>query len=374
MMDLRQFHVLRAIAVSGSLAGAARRLHYGQPTISYHLDALEAHLGARLVERGPTGAVLTDIGAMVLEHAADVLERIETVESDVAARLAHGVSTLRVGAFTTAATKLLPGPLRRATEGSDVRIELTEAEPLDLLTRLRARSLHCALIYDVAATKPGPVAATTPGDGSRAEPSLGLGVGPGLGSGAGSGHGAGAGSGHRSRVQGRGGLGEKGGSGVRGRYGADLRVRTLMDDPYRLLLPRGHALAAGEGPVDLGSLAGEGWIISSGSYDPSDQTLYATCQSLGFRPRIALRADNYSVIHGFVGAGGAVALVPELAFEQGYDVVSRPVLQDVGARGIQFVTPAGPRPAVVDRLSTELHRAYGGGAEKRGVPDHDRSL
>ncbi|MFI9550816.1 LysR family transcriptional regulator [Nonomuraea endophytica] len=477
MMDLRQFHVLRAIAVSGSLAGAARRLHYGQPTISYHLDALEAHLGARLVERGPTGAVLTDIGAMVLEHAAVVLERVESVESDVAARLAHGVSTLRVGAFTTAATKLLPGPLRRATEGSDVRIELTEAEPLDLLTRLRASSLHCALIYDVAAAKPahgtapnpdhssaatlghgkdaglghgtdtgpdhgsdaglGHSAAATlghstdarpdhssaarpdhssaaklghgmdaglghgsaagPGHGSAAkvgcgsgakrggdsgvEPGHGSGVEPGHGSGVRAGHASDAGLGDDSAaelsgsgVKSREGVGSKIGVGVRGWYGADLRVRTLMDDPYRLLLPRNHALAAGEGAVDLGLLAGEGWIISSGSYDPSDQTLYATCQSLGFRPRIALRADNYSVIHGFVGAGGAVALVPELAFEQGYDVVSRPVLQDVGARGIQFVIPAGPRPAVVDRLWAELHRAYGGGAEKRGVPERDPSL
>lgn len=373
-MDLRQFHVLRAIAVSGSLAGAARRLHYGQPTISYHLDALETHLGARLVERGPTGAVLTDIGAMVLEHAAVVLERVESVESDVAARLAHGVSTLRVGAFTTAATKLLPGPLRRATEGSDVRIELTEAEPLDLLTRLRASSLHCALIYDVAAAKPAHITTANPRHDPAAQPGHGSAAKLDHGLGAPSGRDSVVESGHGSGVEAREGGGSKVGAGVRGRYGADLRVRTLMDDPYRLLLPGNHALAAEDGPVDLGLLAGEGWIISSGSYDPSDQTLYATCQSLGFRPRIALRADNYSVIHGFVGAGGAVALVPELAFEQGYDVVSRPVLQDVGARGIQFVTPAGPRPAVVDRLWNELHRAYGGGAEKRGVPVRDPSL
>ncbi|MFI6603596.1 LysR family transcriptional regulator [Nonomuraea sp. NPDC050536] len=310
MIDFRQFHVLRAIAVNGSLAGAARQLHYGQPTISYHLDALEAHLGARLVERGPTGAVLTDIGAMVLEHATVVLERIEAVESDVEARLAHGVSTLRIGAFTTAATRLLPGPLRRATAGSGARIELTEAEPLELLTQVRARSLHCALIYDVAGA----------------------------------------------------------------RYGADLRVETLFDDPFRLLMPADHALAGTSEPVDIGLLAGEGWIISSGSYDPSDQTLFATCQSLGFRPRIVLRADNYSVIHGFVGAGGAVALVPDLALEQGYEVVVRDVLQDVGARGIQFVTPAGPQPPVVDRLRVELHRQYGAGAENRGIPGHEAGL
>ncbi|WP_214318638.1 LysR family transcriptional regulator [Nonomuraea sediminis] len=297
MIDLRQFQVLRAIAVNGSLAGAARQLRYGQPTISYHLDALESHLGARLVERGPTGAVLTDIGAMVLEHAAGVLDRIAAVESDVEARLAHGLATLRVGAFTTAATKLLPRPLRRATAGSGVRIELTEAEPLDLLTRVRAGSLHCALIYDVA--------------------------------------------------------------GVRPRYGSDLHVETLFDDPFRLLLPADRSPA---GPVDLGLLADEGWIISAGGYDPSDQTLFAVCQSLGFRPRIVLRTDNYSVIHGFVSAGGAVALVPELALEKGHDVVVRETVQEVGARGILFVTPAGHRPPLVERLRTELHSLYGGGA------------
>lgn len=300
MIDLRQFQVLRAIAVSGSLAGAARRLHYGQPTIAYHLGALEAHLGAQLVERSPTGAVLTAVGALVLEHASVVLDRIEAVESDVEARREHGVSPLRVGAFTTAAIRLLPGALRRSTEGTDVRVELTEAEPLELLTQVRARYLHCALIYGIGDEK--------------------------------------------------------------AQYGADLHVESLFDDPYRLLLPAGHRQAGVE-PVDLALLADEGWIISSGSYDPSDHTLYATCQSLGFRPRIVLKADNYSVIHGFVGAGGAVALVPELALEKGHEVVARATVQDVGARRIQFVTLAGPRPPAVGRLCTELYRQYGGGVE-----------
>lgn len=297
MIDLRQLQVLRAIAVNGSLAGAARQLQFGQPTISYHLEALESHLGARLVERSPAGAVLTDIGAMVLEHAAGVLDRIAVVESDVRARLAHGLATLRVGAFTTAATKLLPRPLRRATEDSGVRVELTEAEPLELLTRVRARSLHCALIYDVAGATP--------------------------------------------------------------RYGSDLYVEKLFDDPFRLLLPADRAAA---GPVDLGQLADEGWIISAGGYDPSDQTLFATCQLLGFRPRIVLRTDNYSVIHGFVAAGGMVALVPELALEQGHDVVVRETAQEVGARSVLFVTPAGPQPPLIERLRAELHSHYGASA------------
>ncbi|GAA2272814.1 LysR family transcriptional regulator [Nonomuraea roseoviolacea subsp. roseoviolacea] len=316
MFDIRQFEVLRAIAVTGSLAGAARRLHYGQPTISYHLGALEAHLGARLVERRPSGAVLTDVGMLVLEHAGFVLDRLEAVEADVEARLSHGVSTLRVGAFGTAASRLLPGALRRATAGTDVRIELTEAEPLDLVALTRARSLHGAVIYDI---------------------------------------------------------------GGEARYGADLHVEALFDDPYRLLLPARHPRAAVAGPVDLATLAADGWIISRGSYDPSDQTLFATCQALGFRPRVVLRSDDYGVIHGFVGAGGAVALVPELALQPGYDTVARVPVQDVGARSVRFVRPAGPPPPVVERLGAELraagrelHRAYGGADESGGIPAPDR--
>ncbi|GAA4056208.1 LysR family transcriptional regulator [Nonomuraea soli] len=288
MIDLRQFHVLRAVAVTGSLAGAARLLHHGQPTISYHLDALESHLGAKLVERGPTGAVLTDIGAMVLEHASGVLDRIAAAESDVEARLAHGLATVRVGAFTTAATKLLPRALRHVTAGGGVGVQLTEAEPLELLTGVRSGALHCAIIYDVAGARP-----------------------------------------------------------------RDLRVETLFDDPFRLLLPADRPL---DGPVDLGLLADAGWIISTGSYDPSDQILVATCQSLGFRPRIMLRSDNYSVIHAFVATGG-VALVPELALEEGHAVVVRDTVQDVGARSIMAVTRPGRQPPAVERL---LHSLCGG--------------
>ncbi|MFE5325964.1 LysR family transcriptional regulator [Embleya sp. NPDC056575] len=295
MFDLRQFQVLRAIASNGSLAGAARELHYGQPTISYHLGALEAHLGVKLVERGPTGAVLTDVGTMVLEHACAVLDRIDAVEADVEARAKHGVSTLRVGAFHSAASRLLPRAVRNAAIGSDVRIELIEAEPLDLVAHLRAGSLHCAVIYDV------------------------------------------------------------GGAGAR--YGAGMRAETLFDDPYRVLLPASHPQARAAGPVDIELLADDGWIVSRGSYDPSDQTLFATCQSLGFRPRIVLRTDDYGVVHGFVAAGTAVALVPELALEEGYDVVARPAVQVLGCRSIRFLTPQGTQPALVGRLLEELHRA-----------------
>jgi DNA-binding transcriptional LysR family regulator len=291
MLDLRQFQVLRAIAQQGSLAAAARELHYGQPTISHHLGALESHLGARLVIRGPRGAVLTEMGLLLMEHVDPVLDQIDAAETDVKNRVQHGVSTLRVGTFPTAGARLLPRALSMVIPGSGVRVELVEAEPLVLVEKLRAHALHCALIYDMS-----DAAATDR---------------------------------------------------------PDLVITALSTDPYRLLLAADHRLADRE-VIDLRDLEQEGWILSRDTYDPGDRTLAAACRALGFRPQVALRSDDYSLIQGFVAAGIGVALVPEMAIDRREAVAVRTTVQDVGARCIQLAMPAGRRLPIAEALEGAL--------------------
>lgn len=291
MLDLRQFYVLRAIAEEGSLAAAARRLHYGQPTISHHLAALESHLGTTLVERGPRGAELTELGLLFMGHLDPILDQLRAAEDDLANRVAHGLSTLRVGTFPTAGARMLPTALRKVIPGSGVSVELVEAEPLDLLERLRDRSLHCALIYDVSDASP------------------------------------------TDRP--------------------DLAITTLLVEPYRLILAADHPLAD-QPVIDLRDLRDEGWILARDAYDPGDRGLLAAYERLGFRPRVALRSDDYGVIQGFVAAGTGVALVPEMAIDPGAAVRVRPTVQDVGARSIHFATLAGTRAPVVEALASAL--------------------
>ena len=83
MLDLRQLTVLRAVAREGSLAAAARSLHYSQPTVTHHLSALESHLGVQLVQRTPRGATVTDLGELFLQHAEGVLDRLASAEAEV---------------------------------------------------------------------------------------------------------------------------------------------------------------------------------------------------------------------------------------------------------------------------------------------------
>jgi molybdate transport repressor ModE-like protein len=103
--DLRIF---AAIAAEGSLSAAARRLKLSQPTMGRRLQALEAGLGAKLLERvggGPGGNyVLTPKGAELLpmvERMVAAGEVIERARPDFAedatgtVRVASGPMTIR---------------------------------------------------------------------------------------------------------------------------------------------------------------------------------------------------------------------------------------------------------------------------------------
>ncbi|WP_370067123.1 LysR family transcriptional regulator [Streptacidiphilus sp. MAP5-3] len=81
---LHHLRILPAVAAEGSLSAAARRLHYSQPTISYHLARMERYFGARLVDRGVRGAELTEAGSVLLPHAEAMLRQLARAERDVA--------------------------------------------------------------------------------------------------------------------------------------------------------------------------------------------------------------------------------------------------------------------------------------------------
>ena len=234
------------------------------------------------------------MGLLLMEHLLPVLAEIDTAETEVKNRLRHGLSTLRVGTFPTAGARLLPQALSKVIPGSGVHVELLEAEPLVLIEKLRARALHCALIYDL-------------GEGAASDR-------------------------------------------------PDLTVTQLGEDPYWLVMSSRHPLA-GTDVIDLCDLRDEGWILARDSYDPGDRGLIAACEVLGFRPRVALRSDDYGLIQGFVAAGIGVAFVPEMAVDLREEIVVRPTVQVVGARSIQFVTLASERPPVVTALGTALRRS-----------------
>ncbi len=72
-MDLSQLEVLVAIAQERSFSRAAERLHRTQPAVSQTLRRLEDEVGAALVDRSSKDGTLTAAGALLYEHALQLL-------------------------------------------------------------------------------------------------------------------------------------------------------------------------------------------------------------------------------------------------------------------------------------------------------------
>ncbi|MDZ8274882.1 LysR family transcriptional regulator [Microbacterium aquimaris] len=75
--DARHLRVFLAICEAGSITDAAAELRMSQPTVSRILQALESHLGVRLVDRSTHHLHLTDAGERYRPRAAAAVRALE---------------------------------------------------------------------------------------------------------------------------------------------------------------------------------------------------------------------------------------------------------------------------------------------------------
>ncbi|MDR7276311.1 LysR family transcriptional regulator [Catenuloplanes atrovinosus] len=92
-LELRHLRYLVAVAETGSITRAARRLLLTQPALSRALRSLERAAGVPLLVRGSHATELTAAGAVLLADAYDLLER-----SRIALERARETETLTVTA------------------------------------------------------------------------------------------------------------------------------------------------------------------------------------------------------------------------------------------------------------------------------------
>lgn len=147
-----------AVVDAGSLSAAAQRLRLSQPTVSRQLSALEARLGARLLERTTRQMRLTAAGRAYYERSAALIALAREAEAAVAETSQEVRGPIRFSAPPTYARKRI-APLLEEFLASypDVRLEMVltgeladvVGEPLDLVVRLGPLSdstLTCRLL------------------------------------------------------------------------------------------------------------------------------------------------------------------------------------------------------------------------------------
>lgn len=131
---LVELHHLRSFVESvhlGSFSAAADALSYTGPAISQHVAALENELGVSLLTRHARGVVPTVAGAVLDGRARELLDLADGVAHEV--RLAARTpTTVRIGAFSTAAQFLLPAVLTTVlTARPGLELVLIDREPPD---------------------------------------------------------------------------------------------------------------------------------------------------------------------------------------------------------------------------------------------------
>lgn len=98
MGQFRQISTFVEVVARGSLSGAARAEGIAPAMIGRRLDALEARLGVKLLQRTTRKLVLTNEGTAFLEDCQRILAELEEAESAVAERSARATGHLLVSA------------------------------------------------------------------------------------------------------------------------------------------------------------------------------------------------------------------------------------------------------------------------------------
>jgi len=137
-MELHQLRYFCAVARTGNFTRAAEEQHVAQPSLSQQIRKLEDELGAKLFDRFPRFAKLTEFGRAFLPKASAILQQVGEARTEIQEMSQAEVGTVSIGAIPTIAPYFL-GPVlgRFARRHPGFAVHITEEITPILLDYLR---------------------------------------------------------------------------------------------------------------------------------------------------------------------------------------------------------------------------------------------
>ena len=112
-MDTKKYEAMVTAVHEGSFTRAADLLGYTQSGLTHMMNALEAEVGFRLLERGHFGIRLTPEGARVMPLITRFLEASDQLSEEIRAINDQANVIINIGAYASIATHWLPPILDR---------------------------------------------------------------------------------------------------------------------------------------------------------------------------------------------------------------------------------------------------------------------
>lgn len=141
-MNLEQLKSFLEVVRHGQIYRAAEALHISQPALSRQMAALEAEVGAPLLERHSRGVHLTRAGEALHEEAVEILARMQSVVDEIRS------GELLIPSINIGVPPGLPSSWLRerlSTTIDSYRISLIEAPTDEQLSLLKQKELDIAL-------------------------------------------------------------------------------------------------------------------------------------------------------------------------------------------------------------------------------------
>ncbi|MFE0100812.1 LysR family transcriptional regulator [Streptomyces sp. NPDC059009] len=281
--------ILVAVERERGFSAAAQALGLTQSAVSHSVRGTERKVGAVLFERGRKGASPTSAGETAVAHARRVLRLLDALAVDARSAATGTVAgPLRIAAFRSAALHLLPPVLERLT------------------ARHPGIEPEVRIVREVGAGTAGEVAA------GRADVGIAT-------------------------------------IGTNAPTPPGLITRVLLEEPYSLVHPAGHA--------DPRSLPLVDWTENCTSYTRDWWT------GQDWIPKATVRTEDDGAVLSMVSSGLGMAIMPALSLTGAPPTVE---ITDLGAerptREVGYVTtPELVATGAVRALIRELRAASGGG-------------
>ncbi|MEU6355862.1 LysR family transcriptional regulator [Streptomyces sp. NPDC047072] len=249
MIDLRRLHVLRAVSHYGTVTAAARALHFTPSAASQQIRQLARDLGVDLLEPQGRGVRLTPAAESLLTHADAIQARWDQAELDLRADHTEPAGPLRVSGYPAAICLLLaPMAARLRKRYPRLTVAIQELGVPESFDQLFEGEIDLAVVE------------ATPHNPPMSD--------------------------------------------------ARYDQRPLLDDPFDLVVPADHPLAAHD-RVDLAAAAHEDWIAPVPD-SPCRTHVMSACGASGFAPNVVHQAVDWNVTAHLVAHGLGVALIPRL--------------------------------------------------------------
>jgi len=146
-MNLKQLEIFLAVAETGSFSRGAEATFITQSTASQHISSLESDFGVRLLDRTGRGALLTEGGKVLFQHARQVIDDVQAIHQ--AMRRFKGVEDveLRIGGSNIPANYMIPELLPVLLERfPTLRLTLIQGDSRDILEKLAREEIELGVV------------------------------------------------------------------------------------------------------------------------------------------------------------------------------------------------------------------------------------